>query len=190
MTQSNVQDQGLSEHPSDTMLRLRQSGEWPAAEKLLRKVKQKYHRKFKKAGGGLSLARRVELSAAAWRAVHDHWPPPADAKPLESLLQYLQTTTSTGKPAPKELPAMTVAAERRFNDIGETTDLVTEVLWVYHNLDANVEAIECPSRGAWSLLAHARSDREAFYRQYVRQAMGELRRKKGDSEEYEYKPSG
>jgi hypothetical protein len=195
MTENGIPDYQLREHPSETTKRLKKQGEWRAADKLLRKVKQAYHRRFKKSGGGLNTERRLELSKAAWDAVHDRWPPPADAKPLESLLEYLQSTQVagqkvTGKPARTDLPGLSLAAERRFDAIGETDDLTSEVLWVYHNLgNSKVDPLECPSRGAWSLLAHARTDPKAFYRIHVRQAIADQQRRKSDATDHEYKPS-
>jgi hypothetical protein len=190
MPETNIQDFQLREHPNETMKRLRQCGEWREAEKVLRKVKQAYHRGFKKAGGVLNTQRRLELSKAGWDAVHERWPPPPGTKPLESLLGYIETTKIAGKAVPKDLPTVSAAAERRFNSIGETDDLTGEVLWVYNNLgNANVDPMDAPSRGAWSLLAHARSDRKAFYRVHVRQASADQNRRKTDVGENDYKPS-
>ena len=55
-------------------------------------------------------------------------------------------------------------AERRFNQIGETVNHIDEVLWVYQHLDhEHIGPLEAPSRGAWSMLSHARTQKDRFY---------------------------
>src|SRR5437870_1473165 len=130
-----TQGQTLREHPTETKHRLVKAGVWREAERVLRKVKQTFHRRFKKAGGSLSLERRVEMAKAAWDAVHDHWPPPNGALPLESLIAYVQETQGPGKGRLTALPHLSAAAQRRFDQIGELDDLTGDAVWVYHNID-------------------------------------------------------
>ena len=64
----------------------------------------------------------------------------------------------------KRLPKLTADQELRFDSIGETDDHAAEVIWVYNNLDKKeVDAGDCPSRGAWSLLGEAKKNRPWFY---------------------------
>ena len=138
-------------------------GEWKEADRLLRKIKQNLHRQYQSEGGPLTLGRRVALAKAGWDAVQEQWPPPAGAVPLDSVIEYVQTFQGSRGARKLELPPLSFAAAQRFTEIGETESLTDETIWVYHNLENDaVSPLDCPSRGAWSLLAYAREDKRAF----------------------------
>jgi hypothetical protein len=82
-----TQDHQLREHLTSTIERLKALGVWSDADRLLRKVKQQYRRRFAKAGGVMTAGGQLESSKAGWDAVHDQWPLPAGATPLTSLTE-------------------------------------------------------------------------------------------------------
>ena len=170
-----VVDQQLLEHPNETMRRLKAIGQWKDADRLLRKIKQNLHRQYQSEGGPLTLGRRVALAKTGWDAVQEKWPPPGGAVPLDSVIEYVQTFPGSRGSRNLELPPLSVAAEQRFDVIGETEKLTDETIWVYHNIEnTSVTAFDCPSRGAWSLLAYAREDKQRFYRLHFKTATAEV----------------
>jgi hypothetical protein len=47
---------------------------------------------------------------------------------------------------------------------------LSEIEWVYENIDVNVEIEDCPSAGSWSMLQHVRKNamnRKEFYKDFV-----------------------
>jgi hypothetical protein len=173
-----VKDHQLLEHPNETTRRLKALGEWKEADRVLRKVKQNLHRQYQSEGGPLTLGRRVALAKAGWDAVHEQWPPSAGAVPLDSVIEYVQTFQGSRGARNLELPPLSFAAAQRFSEIGETESLTDETIWVYHNIENDaVSPFDCPSRGAWSLLAYAREDKNRFYRLHFKTATAEVARR-------------
>jgi len=177
------QDYQLREHPSSTIRRLKALGVWAEADRLLRKIKQQHRRQLDKAGGTPTLSWQVEANKAAWDAVHDRWPPPAGTEPLPSLVEYLRTTRGAPRPSkPADLPPLPIEAVRRFDQIGDTVSLDSDIVWVYHHLyDDSVDATTAPSRGAWSLLNHARQDAARFYERLYLPVVRQLARRKAEA---------
>jgi hypothetical protein len=182
----HVADCQLKEHPSATWARLKASGQWEAAEKMLRSRKQNLRNKFAREGGPLTLQRRVEMTKVAWDAVHTQWPPPKGTPPLLSVLAYLEVTKS---PATED--GLTLEARRRFDTIGDNVDLAADVTWVYHHVDnAQADPLECPSRGAWSMLLHARLNKARFFEKvFLPVANQQARRKAANGEDVDYAPT-
>jgi hypothetical protein len=182
MSVLDIHDHQLREHPDSTIARLKKLGVWEDAEKVLRKVKAKFTRKIRRAGGSLTLQRRIELAKFAWDEVQRRWPPPDGTPPLKSLALYVQSTRGSRSRGPDKLPVLGLAAERRFTEIAGSPDLHRDVIWVYEHLHApDIDPLDCPSRGAWSLLAFARENPEKFYRQHVRPAMAEMAKQKANA---------
>ena len=160
----DVLDCQLPEHPIATIRRLKALGVWPEADRLLRKVKQRFRRHAARVDGATTMTQRLQMTKAAWEAVHERWPPPSGTQPLESLASYLRTTTGARHAEASRTRALPPQAERRFGEIGETANHADEVVWVYHHLDdERVGPLDTPSRGAWSMLIHARMNKDRFY---------------------------
>jgi hypothetical protein len=167
---------------------------WKEADLLRRKVFNRLvHRaRLKHGAGGLPVEVRAECHKRAWDSVYEKWPPPADAEPLASLVNYLNTHDGNliNKGGLKRLPKLTADQELRFDSIGETDDHAAEVIWVYNNLDKKeVDAGDCPSRGAWSLLGEAKKNRPWFYDKMYRPIAQQLSKQQAAVEDSEYKPS-
>ena len=160
----DFEDCQLPEHPNETIRRLKELGVWPAADRLLRKVKQRFRRQVTNIEGPMSMAQRLDMTRAAWEAVLECWPAPPDATPLESLASYLKSTREARHAGASGTATLSPEAERRFNQLGETVNHIDEVLWVYQHLDdEQVGPLDAPSRGAWSMLCHARTQKDRFY---------------------------
>ncbi len=130
----------------------------------------------------------LEANKRAWDAVFEKYPPAPDAVPLESLADYLAENRRARKI--KKLVGLTEAEEARFEQIGDTDDLASEVTWVYHNLaNDSVEAATCPSRGAWEMLDYARKNKGWFFEKMHRPLAQQISKQKSQAEEGEYKPS-
>jgi hypothetical protein len=167
-----------------------EAGLWPDAEKLLRKIKMQFHRRYRKAGGALTLDRRLELAKASWDAVHDQWPPPAGTSPLESLRAYIEGTRSVREDRQQELPALSAEAQKRFDKIGEPADPTADISYVFNNIETpNADALVCPSRGAWALLGRARRDPEWFYVRIYRPTVSAIAKQKAEQQAGEPEPS-
>lgn len=186
----------LPEYPDATRARLEAVGPavWKEADLLRRKVFNRLvHRaRLKHGAGGLPVEVRAECHKRAWDSVYEKWPPPADAEPLASLVNYLNTHDGNliNKGGLKRLPKLTADQELRFDSIGETDDHAAEVIWVYNNLDKKeVDAGDCPSRGAWSLLGEAKKNRPWFYDKMYRPIAQQLSKQQAAVEDSEYKPS-
>jgi hypothetical protein len=186
-----MSDVSLPEHPEATQRRLRESGDWTEAEDLFKDVRQRHYNRYRrdrKNGYQLTIEERVEANKAAWDEVYKKWPPPAEAAPLNSLAHYLDNTHRIRKG--KYLPRLSQADEERFDQIGEPDDLTGEALWVYANIEKNdIDPQTCPSRGAWSMLKHARRDKGWFYEKIWRPVAQQLSKQKAAANDGEYKAS-
>ena len=131
----DLNDCQLLEHPNETIGRLKELGAWPEADRLLRKVKQRFRRQAAKIEGPMSMAQRLEMARAAWEAVLERWPPPPGTTPLESLASYLWSTRGARHSEAGGTATLSPEAERRFNQLGETVNHIDEVIWVYQHLD-------------------------------------------------------
>jgi hypothetical protein len=172
------EDCSLREHPNETIRRLKALGVWPEANRLLRKVKQQYRRQAAKSEGAASLTHRLNATKAAWEAVLERWPPPIDAIPLESLAKYLRLANLAENSEEIAKRALTPSAIQRFDQIGDTVNHIEEVIWVYHHLDdEQVDPSTAPSRGAWSMLCHARKDKNRFYEKVYLPLMRDISRR-------------
>ena len=175
----DFEDCQLLEHPMATIRRLKALGVWPEADRLLRKVKQRFRRQATKVDGGTTMTQRLQMTKAAWAAVHERWPPPPGTLPLESLASYLRSTRRNRHSDAIRTRALPLAAERRFDEIGQTTNHVDEVIWVYHRLDdEHVGPLDAPSRGAWSMLIHARMNKDRFYEKVYLPVIRDISRRK------------
>ena len=112
----------------------------------------------------MTIEQHLNMTMAAWAAVLEHWPPPSGTTPLKSLTSYLRSTRGTRRANTSWTPKLPPAVARRYDQIGEPVNLIDDVVWVYHHLDdEQVGSIDAPSRGAWSMLYHARADKDRFY---------------------------
>jgi hypothetical protein len=176
MTTDNLLDYALPEHPSDTIGRLKATGAWPEAERLLRKVKQRHRNRVARNGAPMTTQQRLAMNYAGWQAVQEKWTPPKNARPLASLAEYLRSARGTLRIGKHGLPTLTEEAEQRFSEMGEP-NLRGDVVWVYNHLDdANATPLDAPSRGAWSLLAEGRKDRQWFLKTYAAPAARAVRK--------------
>src|SRR5688500_2017218 len=142
-------DQQLAEHPDDTIRRLKATGEWPNADKVLRKVKAVHRRRYVKVGAPMNDDQRLEMTKAAWDEVHAQWPPPPNGEPLASLRDYLGGGRGLDDAAKLKLPALSAAAEARFTSLGKADDPTADISWVFNHLEApKLNPMTCPSRGA------------------------------------------
>ncbi len=185
-----MNDASLPEHPEATQRRLREQGDWTEAEELLISRRTYYYNRFRKqrGGGSLTIEERVEANKMAWDEVYAQWPVPEHAVPLTSLAEYLDEHKHIRKG--KYLARLTQAHEERFDSIGESDDHVGEVLWVYTNIErTDVDPQTCPSRGAWSMLKHARRDKGWFYEKMYRPVAQQLSKQKSTAGDGDYKPS-
>lgn len=184
-----LHDYPLPEHPDATRRRLREQGDWPEAEEIFNGVYRHHTAKFRKGGNTrLTIAQRIEANKAAWSAVYQLYPVPADAHPLPSLQAYLQNTAKAK--ATKKLPPLTPAEHDRFDEIGNTADPSVDAVWVYHNIEkAEIRAMDCPSRGAWAMLGKARRDVGWFYEKIYRPIAQQLSKIQSAKSDEEYKPS-
>lgn len=185
-----MSDVSLPEYPEATQRRLRESGDWTEAQELFNDVRQRCYNKFRKVrgSGSLTIEERVEANKAAWDAVYAKWPPPETAAPLRSLAEHLECNKRVGKT--KSLPRLTQADEDRFDAIGEYDDLIVEVRWVYNNLEkTDLNLQECPSRGAYFMLKHARRDKGWFFAKMWPQAARLESTIKAAKADESYKPS-
>jgi hypothetical protein len=174
-----MQDYSLREHPASTMRRLKASGDWPEAGRLLRRIKQQCRRRLVKSGEVVesylefvkAVEHQLEVSKKGWDAVHDRWPPPPGTRPQASLAAYLRSERGPGRdrvdttlPVLFRTPLLSREAWQRFEEIGDTETLLDEVIWVYDHLDdANVDPLECPNLAAWVLLGMSRNDPLRFH---------------------------
>lgn len=185
-------DTSLPEHPDATKRRLREQGDWTEAEELFQSAYNYIRHKLNKASGKttMSLAERVEANEYAWRQTYSRFPVPADAVPLKSLAEYLNGNSGGRLRVKKKLPELTTEEQERFDTIEDADDHVGEVLWVYGNLDNfQVKALECPSRGAWFMLSHARRDKGWFYEKMYRPVAQQLSKMKAAAGDDAYKAS-
>lgn len=184
-------DVSLPEHPDATQRRLRDDGEWVEAEQVFLSERARHYNRCRKAmpkGQRLSLAQRVECNAGAWRAVYTLYPVPEGAEPLPSLAKYLTNTHRVR--VTKKLPRLSEAEEQRFDEIGDNDDHSGDVMWVYQNLEKpEVRAFDCPSRGAWFMLSHARRDAGWFYEKMYRPVAQQLAKQRAIGEADVYQPS-
>lgn len=176
-----MQDYTLLEHPVNTTRRLKASGVWPVASRLLRRTKQQWRRKLAKshrptaAGTLLDFVKtadhHLKVAKAGWDAVQGRWPPPPGTEPISSLAAYLLTVRGPGRdgvdgkrPPLFGMPPISQEAQRRFEEIGDTKSIRDDVIWVYDHLDVgNAEPIQAPTLSAWVLLGIARTDPFGFY---------------------------
>ncbi len=188
MPEPSAHDASLPEHPDATKRRLRDSGEWVEAEEIFNSVRERHYKRLRGKNLKLTLGQRVEANKAAWEAVYQLYPVPPGALPIESMAKYLAGSHRLTKT--QKLPRLTEAEEQRFDELGESDDHVGEVLWVYNNLEkSDVSAGECPSRGAWFMLSHARRDKGWFYEKMYRPVAQQLSKQKVAGGEDGYKPS-
>jgi hypothetical protein len=172
-------DYTLPEHPDVTKDRLEQSGEWAGANKILVKHRIKYVRGH--ARDPNNFMRRLAAEKYAWDHLFEIYPPPSTATPCVSLSDWLVLQKrGVGK---GQMPMLEPAAERRFDELGETTDTAKEINFVHHHIDDLMpDPMICPSRGAWTLWTMARADNKWFYDKQYR-LLGELAKKKTDAAE-------
>lgn len=188
MTEPIANDASLPEHPDATRRRLREGGEWNEAEEVFLSQRERNYNRLRMGSKPLTSSQRVEANKAAWEAVYQLYPVPHDAVPLESLAKYLAGSRRITKSL--KLPRLNEAEEQRFDELVDNDDHVGEVLWVYNNLEnPAVKAIDCPSRGAWFMLSHARRDKGWFYEKMYRPVAQQLSKQKSASGDSEYKPS-
>lgn len=184
---SALVDYPLPEHPDATQRRLRESGDWVEAEQIFSEVRQRRYNQLRKTRGGapLSMSARVEANREAWQAVYQLYPVPEGAVPLPSLAEHLQGRHRLQRT--KKLPPLNEAHYARFDEIGTTSDPGAEVLWVYANIENySVDPMECPSRGAWAMLSHARRDNGWFYEKMYRPIAQDQAKLKAKQNEGEY----
>jgi hypothetical protein len=166
----------LLEHPDDTKIRLTLAGQWRQGLKVYRSelATMVRHQPGVKAG--------LDGQLAAWREVQRRWPPPDGARPLESIAELEKIRSRWGR--------VYNAAEERFAEIGETEELANEIVWVYHNIDnKNADPLQCPSRGAWTMLKKARRERDWFYNQMYKPIIATVEKRKTAQEQEQYRPS-
>jgi hypothetical protein len=95
-------------------------------------------------------------------------------------MQGTRGARSSGQPA--SLPPLSAEAEQRFAEIGNVSNLDSDLVWVYHHLhNSTVNPMVAPSRGAWSLLTHARQDPARFYERLYLPVVKQLARQKSQA---------
>lgn len=171
-------DYTLPEHPDAAKARLEANGEWVSAKNILGNKRVLYRRLHAREPRGFKF--RLETEKFAWDHFFDKYPAPADAVPLLSLAEYVaKKLPASGK----GMPGLTPKAEKRFAEIGDTTEALAEVNWVYHHIDDDPpDPFMCPSRGAWSLLKEAKQNgRTWFLEKMFKPLVGEMSKKKTET---------
>lgn len=184
------EDYGLQEHPDVTKARLRASGDWEQADRLIRSERTaQYHKTRRERGPGpFDENEAVRASKAAWDLVHERFPPGPEAVPLASLAEYIKGKRRARDKTRSRPPS--AQAIERFEEIEGSHDHAVEVIWVYNHLDdQQASALEAPSRGAWTMLAEARQNKSWFYQQMYRPVAQQLSKQQSSAEEGGYKPS-
>lgn len=171
-------DYTLPEHPDAAKVRLEQKGEWVEARNLMNSKKSIYRSLHARESRDFKF--RLETEKFAWGHFFDKYPPPVDAVPLLSLAEYVASKLP-GRG--KGMPGLSPKAERRFAEIGDTTEAAAEVNWVYHHIDDDPpDPFECPSRGAWSMLKEAKGNgRTWFLEKLFKPIVGEMSKKKTET---------
>lgn len=122
---------------------------------------------------------KVEAEKRALEAAWNLYPPPPDAVPCPSLAAYVTMKPPNLKSPGRKSQRLTAAAEARFQELGDSIDHHRDMTWVYNNYrNMKVSPLECPSRGAWSMLLEARKEPKWFLKDMYKTVANDAAKRK------------